>query len=120
MPGPLAKRRSTKHSILFGNRSSAVGGVQLHVVASEKRISKSVRRMHRRDAAMGTMDLHYMSEDEVTGDVLTEPGGAATTGQPHGSVIAVSATDVAALASFSEGGLMCAIAHRLRLKVPLT
>ncbi len=67
---------------------------------------------HRRDAAVGSSDHDYMSDDDVAGDVITVPGGGAAGGQSHGSVIAVSASDVDALASFSEGCLTCALVHR--------
>lgn len=66
--------------------------------------------MHRRDAAVGMTDLDYMSDDDVAGDSMTAPGECG--GRMHGSVIAVSASDVAALARFSEGCLMCALGHR--------
>ena len=52
-----------------------------------------------------------MSDDDVAGDVVTAPGVCAAGGQLRGSVIAVSAADVDALASFSEGCLMCVPAH---------
>ena len=53
------------------------------------------------------MDFEYASDDEATGEVVTQPGGGGPGSAAKGSTFTATAENVAALASFCDAALTC-------------
>ena len=52
------------------------------------------------------MEFGYASDDDVTGETVTQPGGGGARSASAGGMSIAPAGDVAALASFCEGAHM--------------